>query len=532
MAFLKDLIVNGAARIIGPLFASSVQTDTLKAPASDGNLLMTTGEAGQILRTNGSNIYWSEADQPNQVKIFDDVWSAPLDKTTAEAKAMNKQTSGSADGSTYGGQSCIYFGKIQITGQDKTNNTTATATWIAPWSLKLRITVKMFYRDASGTKIYHPNGASMHDINISGSGSAISYKIFNNIYSWTTFYKFLLNRPTDAYFKTAAETPVLMGINLSSSTNPANSYYKREFTVEIIEEKGCTVQFFDDWICVRNYHQANSTVHKNNSATNYVGYCSNADNITDVNVNGFLGYNTSSNGLQETGDNDTTAYFNWYTRVKAGGQGIHGWAIIGELADGSYASFTLNKGKSSASVIKQPNLTDEFIYKGRTLYYVSDSDIAAGSTSGGIYTMWTYHALDTSYLSNYYGSSASNNPALAFGYSGSGTSAAYTNGWIKVEFTADYKRYKVKSLLLNDRDRAAAGAGYYMLIGANYNSTGEYYRIATLQNPQIYYVDENGNMSLPDLPNTAGTGHTLTIGTYTFDGSEDVTVPIYDGSSS
>lgn len=57
MAQLKDLIVNGASRIIGPLFVSSVQTDTLKAPTSSNGTTFGPGSNGQVLKSNGTKVY-------------------------------------------------------------------------------------------------------------------------------------------------------------------------------------------------------------------------------------------------------------------------------------------------------------------------------------------------------------------------------------------------------------------------------------------------------------------------------------------
>lgn len=434
-------------------------------------------------------------------KFFDDVWSAPLDKTTAEAKAMNSKSSSTQDGSTWSAQYRIYFGKIRVTGIDKTNTTTATATWDMPWHIRMRVTAKMFYRDANGNKVYHADGKAQYDWNIYGNGTTYTYSDFNNKYNWTPIYYHMINRPQASYMKSTSDSPILWGINFNSTngTYSNRSYYKREFSIDVIELDGCDIEFLDDWQCVRNYHRANPTIHPRSATTYYYGYCSNNGSNQDVDTAGFTDYDAYNNGLRESGDDNSTQEFYWYTPVKAGGQGLHGHAIIGQLEDGTFASFTTTNGQSSASVTKTFNSLDEFVYGGHTLYYNANNNIAAGSYTAATQVLWNYYSLDTRYVSNYYGTAASSNPSQAFGWSGSGTTAAYTRGWIKVEFTDDHKRYKVRSLLLNDRDRAVQGAGYYMLIGSNYSSTGEYYRIATLQEPRIYYVDESGQLSLPNF---------------------------------
>lgn len=454
-------------------------------------------EINKFLRQDGT---WAMPEHIITSKVFDDVWAGPLDKTTAEAKAMNSKASGTQDGSTWQGQYRIYLGKIRITGIDKTNTTTAGRTWDSPWHIRFRVSARMFYRDASGNKIYHNNGKAHYDWNIYGSGTTYTYSDFNNRYDWTPTYYHFVNRPQASYMKSTSDSPVLWGINFYStnSTNSNRSYYKREFTVDVIECDGCEFEFLDDWECVRNYHKKNTTLFPRGAATYYYGYLTNNGSNTDVDGTGFNDYDAVNNGLRESGDDNSTQEFYHYSPIKAGGQGIHGYAIVGELADGTYASFTTNNGTSSASVIKVANTADEFLYGGHTLYYMSNNNIAAGANAS-VASYWNYYAFDTRYLSNYYGTSASSNPSLAFGWSGNGTTATFSYAWIKVEFTADRMRYKVKSLLLNDRDRAALGEGYYMLIGSNYNSTSEYYRIATLQEPRIYHIDVNGKLSVPTL---------------------------------
>ena len=59
MAQLKDLIVNGASRFIGTLFADTAQITTLNAPTSAGGTIYGAGTNGQVLKSNGSSLYWA-----------------------------------------------------------------------------------------------------------------------------------------------------------------------------------------------------------------------------------------------------------------------------------------------------------------------------------------------------------------------------------------------------------------------------------------------------------------------------------------
>ena len=61
MAQLKDLLVNGASRLIGDTLANTLQVTTINAPTSAGGTTYGAGTNGQVLLTNGSSIYWGAA---------------------------------------------------------------------------------------------------------------------------------------------------------------------------------------------------------------------------------------------------------------------------------------------------------------------------------------------------------------------------------------------------------------------------------------------------------------------------------------
>ena len=59
MAQLKDLIVNGATRLIGDVFVNKIQITSISAPTSAGGTTYGLGTSGQVLKTNGSSVYWA-----------------------------------------------------------------------------------------------------------------------------------------------------------------------------------------------------------------------------------------------------------------------------------------------------------------------------------------------------------------------------------------------------------------------------------------------------------------------------------------
>ena len=60
MAQLKDLIVNGASRLVGPAYTDNIQITTLNAPTAAGGSSYGPGTNGYVLKSNGSSVYWGE----------------------------------------------------------------------------------------------------------------------------------------------------------------------------------------------------------------------------------------------------------------------------------------------------------------------------------------------------------------------------------------------------------------------------------------------------------------------------------------
>lgn len=60
MAQLKQLVVNGATRLIGTLYATLIQTNKVNAPTTAGGTTYGAGISGQVLKTNGTTVYWGD----------------------------------------------------------------------------------------------------------------------------------------------------------------------------------------------------------------------------------------------------------------------------------------------------------------------------------------------------------------------------------------------------------------------------------------------------------------------------------------
>ena len=59
MAQLKDLLVTGATRLIGDTFTNAIQITTINAPTIAGGTTYGPGVNDQILKSNGSSVFWS-----------------------------------------------------------------------------------------------------------------------------------------------------------------------------------------------------------------------------------------------------------------------------------------------------------------------------------------------------------------------------------------------------------------------------------------------------------------------------------------
>ena len=203
---------------------------------------------------------------PIASKTFEHVWSTS--KSTAEAKTFTG--SGTTGGSKSTLDSYIYFGKIKPSGSSYSDN----------WHIKLRLIT-----ECETDTDYR----SEHIYNLYSAGHMTSYAVFNHIYYrlGRNLHYLLLNKITPTGFSNGFSD--LFGISFSDTytRNMNNSNYKRKFYIEVLEQEGCEVSFFDDWVSVRNYTPATTS-------TNYYGY------IDSNRVFGIRAYDAITEGLQGT----------------------------------------------------------------------------------------------------------------------------------------------------------------------------------------------------------------------------------------
>lgn len=67
MAQLKDLIVNGTSRLIGNVFTNKIQITAINAPTASNGTTYGPGTSGQVLKSNGTSVYWAADDNSQTV---------------------------------------------------------------------------------------------------------------------------------------------------------------------------------------------------------------------------------------------------------------------------------------------------------------------------------------------------------------------------------------------------------------------------------------------------------------------------------
>lgn len=341
MAQLKDLIVNGASRLIGDATVNKITITSINAPTSAGGSTYGLGTSGYVLKTNGASVYWAtdnnsggtvtkvtagtglsisatpggnftttgtinhtnsvtaqttqalypiKIDAQGHISGYGSaVTSLPANDVPAWAKAENKPSYNISEivpleSKTYTGLigssndatgASFYFAKIRPTS------------WDVSWRIKYHI------------RVYVPGYATydqISDVCITGSQNNLrSYSVFNTINSAYAAYYHNLYRLKSAGY-TAGHSH-LLGVGLRGSNNNLDSSYARTFVIDLLEVENCTVTFLD---ACKKY---NTTDIPEAGSTNF-------DGLSELNF--------TSNGLQETGDNNDPNYQNriYYTSSK------------------------------------------------------------------------------------------------------------------------------------------------------------------------------------------------------------------------
>ena len=233
--------------------------------------------------------------------------------------------------------------------------------WDSVWSIKYRLTIQI----ANQT-----SGYGTYECYVSGTAaSRVAYANFNNIKSTSYYPIYYTTLTTETNASYTAGNGHLIGIYLGSSYSPTSSTYARTINVELLETINCTFDFFDT-IRRESDMPSNWAVSSRN----------NADAVTQ--------------GLQETGDNNTTTLLrDYYTTLTVGSIAIVNNSIVGIGADGKVVPIISN------TTTKPPFKYKEWIFRigtysaGANLYNVDKlleaSYVVVSSTAPGANIAWT-----------------------------------------------------------------------------------------------------------------------------------------------
>lgn len=88
MAQLKDLLVNGVTRLVGDTIVNKIQITSISAPTSAGGSTYGPGTSGQVLKSNGTSVYWgTDSNGSLTINLTQSGESYSIDKTYDEIKA-------------------------------------------------------------------------------------------------------------------------------------------------------------------------------------------------------------------------------------------------------------------------------------------------------------------------------------------------------------------------------------------------------------------------------------------------------------
>lgn len=136
MAQLKDLLVSGASRFVGKLFANDVQITTLNIPTTSGGTTYGPGTNNQVLVSNGSSVYWNSA-APVASKLGTNAGSTtqPIYFADGIPKAITGSIANSTTGNAATATAFSSNATVTLTGDATGTSAGSTKSWTVPVTL-------------------------------------------------------------------------------------------------------------------------------------------------------------------------------------------------------------------------------------------------------------------------------------------------------------------------------------------------------------------------------------------------------------
>ena len=464
MAQLKNTVVQGSLKATDTIYSSTGQFQIIKAPTSSGGSTYGPGTSGQVLKSNGSSVYWA-TDNNN-------TYYAP---TTAGTAGQFLKAVGGTSAPTWNN---IYYSDIKPAIKKTYASTSYYATaandntksafyfmnvrpndWNQPWTVKFK--VHSFCPN-------YPTYQSTTVCTLSGRQQDIIYHNWNEQINAAHTYISMLRLKEAGY---NAGLGHAVGIDIISGGNYTNSNYYRTFEVEYYECDACEVTLLDAPVLRANW--------SNYSTTNY---------------NGISNYDASNRGLRESSDdNDVNRSAILYPRITTGNIGIGRYTLFMETANGTYQSITSTFNSQGTSHVKNsaPFRPERIFFRN------TGSDLAANNSTDTNNTWMDQQTslVDLRYSTNCGTTLTARKPVYLVG-------TIDANGFLTLDDT-----------WWTQTEPTTENGKVYIYLGIAYpdntSNTNAQYRIAfELYNPIYWY--KNGNFVLYESPYLFSTALTNT----------------------
>ena len=348
MAQLKNTVVQGSLKATDTIYSSTGQFQIIKAPTTSGGSTYGPGTNGQVLKSNGSSVYWA-TDNNN-------TYYAP---TTAGTAGQFLKAVGGTSAPTWNN---IYYSDIKPAIKKTYASTSYYATaannaqsafyfmnirpndWNKPWTVKFKV------------HSFCPNYStyqSTTECTLSGRQQDIIYHNWNEQINVAHNYISMLRLKAAGY---NAGLGHAVGINIFNGGNYTNSNYYRTFEVEYYECDACEVTLLEAPVLQANWSNYNTT-----------------------NYNTVSNYDAANRGLRESGEeNDIYTSMINYPRIVTGSSvGIGRYTLFMETADGTYQSITSTFNSTGTSHVKNSAL-----FRPERIFYSNrSSDLAANNST-------------------------------------------------------------------------------------------------------------------------------------------------------
>lgn len=255
-----------------------------------------------------------------------------------------------------------------------------------------------------------------------------------------------------------------IGINLYASTNPTNTSYKRTVIVDLLEYENCTVAMQDSLITPDN-------IPERATHTNY---------YTSTNTS-YVNYDACSQGLKQSGDNNTTSISNLYHTYGnyIADSIIYRYQMVFQIDENKITP--LNNDNNIIGTTKTMLTDAEFQIFGRIYYFYSTATVNANAAFSGGNAYYSFNTVDLRYTFNCGTTLTGHKPFYLV------VIPTSTPGMCKIANSTPWAQELPET----------ADGYYYILLGRTYNS----YQMSLYPCHPVYY--HNGTTIQELLPQNA-----------------------------